>query len=145
MASDSPDAPVGYQYMLFLAASLFFPPSSCFFCYNGIMKRAERIKEKLERELTPVFLSLIDESHGHSVPKGAESHFNLILVSSEFTGKSRVQRQRQVYQSLGDELRAGLHALTMKTLTPDEWDATDGKLDNPSPPCRGGQKSNEKS
>jgi BolA family transcriptional regulator, general stress-responsive regulator len=114
------------------------------FCYTQMMTRADRIKDKLERELTPIFLSLIDESHGHSVPKGAESHFNLILVSSEFIGKSRVQRQRQVYQSLGEELRAGLHALTMKTLTPDEWNAAEGKLENPSPRCRGGQKGNEK-
>lgn len=106
------------------------------------MKRAEKIKEKLQLELTPVYLSLIDESHGHSVAEGAESHFNLILVSSGFQGQSHVQRQRLVYRILGEELRAGLHALTMKTLTPAEWEAAGGAVENPSPHCRGGMKGN---
>ena len=104
------------------------------------MTRADRIIEQLTQLLEPTHLQLIDESHGHSVPKGAETHFNLILVSNAFSGQSRVQRQRQVYAALDAEIQQGLHALTMRTLTPDEWDQADGNIKNESPRCYGGMK-----
>ena len=61
-------------------------------------------------------------------------------VADAFAGKNPLQRHRAVYAALGDELKAGLHALTMKTLTPDEWEAAGGDVQNPAPPCRGGSK-----
>jgi acid stress-induced BolA-like protein IbaG/YrbA len=49
------------------------------------------------------------------------THFEAIIVSEAFAGKSRVQRHQLVYQTLGDRMRAEIHALSMKTYTPQEW------------------------
>ena len=55
---------------------------------------------------------------------GDGQHFQAIIVSSEFVGKNRVQRQQRVYQTLQEKLATGeLHALSFKTLTPEEWSA----------------------
>lgn len=58
---------------------------------------------------------------------GDGQHFEAIVVSSEFVGKSRVQRQQRVYATLQAKLATGeLHALSFKTLTPEEWSAQRG-------------------
>jgi len=58
---------------------------------------------------------------------GDGQHFQAIIVSSEFIGKNRVQRQQRVYQTLKEKLATGeLHALSFKTLTPEEWSAQRG-------------------
>ena len=57
--------------------------------------------------------------HVGARPEG-ETHFRVKIVSESFTGKSRVERQRMVYQTLADELAGGVHALAMTTLTPAE-------------------------
>ena len=51
---------------------------------------------------------------------GDGQHFLAVIVSSAFTGKSRVQRHQLVYKALGDRMREEIHALSMQTLTPDE-------------------------
>ena len=50
-------------------------------------------------------------------------HFFATIVSAEFEGASRVQRHQRVYRALGDRMREQIHALSMKTLTPEEWSA----------------------
>lgn len=58
---------------------------------------------------------------------GDGQHFQAVVVSREFAGKSRVQRQQRVYQTLQDKLATGeLHALSFRTLTPEEWSAARG-------------------
>ena len=58
---------------------------------------------------------------------GDGQHFQAIVVSREFEGKNRVQRQQRVYQTLQAKLATGeLHALSFKTLTPEEWSAQRG-------------------
>ena len=58
---------------------------------------------------------------------GDGQHFQAIIVSSEFVGKNRVQRQQRVYQTLQEKLATGeLHALSFKTLTPEEWSVQRG-------------------
>ena len=58
---------------------------------------------------------------------GDGQHFQASIGSSEFVGKNRVQRQRRVYQTLQEKLATGeLHALSFKTLTPEEWSAQRG-------------------
>jgi len=52
---------------------------------------------------------------------GDGQHFEAVVVSEEFAGKSRVQRHQLVYQTLGDRMREEIHALSMKTFTPQEW------------------------
>ena len=101
------------------------------------MSRADRMTSQLEAALTPVHLELTDESHQHNVPAGAESHFNLLIVSPSFEGKRQVQRHQAVYRALAEELQSGLHALTLKTLSPAEWQ---GQGQAASPKCLGGSK-----
>jgi acid stress-induced BolA-like protein IbaG/YrbA len=58
---------------------------------------------------------------------GDGQHFQATIVSNEFAGKSRVQRQQRVYQTLQAQLATGeLHAISFKTLTPEEWSAQRG-------------------
>jgi acid stress-induced BolA-like protein IbaG/YrbA len=63
----------------------------------------------------------------HLVLDGDGQHFEALVVSAEFVGKNRVQRQQRVYQTLKEKLATGeLHALSFKTLTPEEWSAQRG-------------------
>ena len=49
------------------------------------------------------------------------THFEAVIVSPAFIGKSMVQQHQLVYSALGDRMRAEIHALSMKTLTPEAW------------------------
>lgn len=88
------------------------------------MKVAEAIRTKLTAALAPAKLTIIDESdrhagHAGSRPEG-ETHFQVVVVASAFEDKSRLERQRMVYGVLAAELADRVHALTLKTLTPEE-------------------------
>jgi acid stress-induced BolA-like protein IbaG/YrbA len=52
---------------------------------------------------------------------GDGQHFQALIVSPAFAGRSRVQRHQLVYAALGDRMREEIHALSMQTLTPEEW------------------------
>lgn len=89
---------------------------------------AERIRSKITAALSPDMLEVIDESHRHAghlqhdggVGQEGETHFRVVVVSSAFIGKSRVARQRLVYDLLAAELAERVHALSLTTLTPEE-------------------------
>lgn len=49
------------------------------------------------------------------------THFEAVIVSSSFIGKSMLQQHQLVYAALGDRMRAEIHALSMRTLTPEKW------------------------
>jgi len=51
---------------------------------------------------------------------GDGEHFEALIVSEAFRGKSRVQRHQLVYAALGERMRGEIHALSMRTLTPEE-------------------------
>ena len=57
----------------------------------------------------------------HLEVEGDGRHFFATIVSAAFDGRSRVARHQQVYAALGDRMREQIHALSMKTLTPEEW------------------------
>jgi acid stress-induced BolA-like protein IbaG/YrbA len=57
----------------------------------------------------------------HLEVSGDGQHFQALIVSLAFEGKSRVQRHQLVYRALGDRMREEIHALSMQTLTPTEW------------------------
>ena len=59
----------------------------------------------------------------HLAVEGDGQHFFATIVSAEFEGKTRIARHQRVYQAIGDRMRAQIHALSMKTLTPAEWAA----------------------
>ena len=82
------------------------------------------IEKKLNAALSPSRLAIVDESRRHAGHAGArpegESHFRVEVVSAAFADKPRIERQRMVYGVLAEELSSGVHALVLKTLTPDE-------------------------
>ncbi|HJQ62550.1 MAG TPA: BolA family protein [Burkholderiales bacterium] len=57
----------------------------------------------------------------HVEVTGDGHHFEAVIVSAQFRGKSKVQQHQLVYRALGDRMREEIHALSMRTLTPDEW------------------------
>jgi len=57
----------------------------------------------------------------HLEVEGDGQHFQALVVSAAFAGKSRVQRHQLVYAALGERMREEIHALSMRTLTPEEW------------------------
>jgi acid stress-induced BolA-like protein IbaG/YrbA len=57
----------------------------------------------------------------HVEVRGDGQHFEAVIVSPAFSGKSRVQRHQLVYAALGDRMRAEIHALSMQTYTPEDW------------------------
>lgn len=52
---------------------------------------------------------------------GDGTHFEAVIVSQEFAGKTAVQKHQLVYKALGDKMGNEIHALSMQTLTPEEW------------------------
>ncbi|KAL3612925.1 hypothetical protein D5086_003945 [Populus alba] len=96
---------------------------------KALGSRGIRVREKLERELSPVELEVEDISYqhaGHAGVRGSngETHFNVKVVSKEFEGKSLVKRHRLIYNLLQEELQSGLHALSIVAKTLDEVDGS---------------------
>ncbi|NOZ09726.1 MAG: BolA/IbaG family iron-sulfur metabolism protein [Gammaproteobacteria bacterium] len=52
--------------------------------------------------------------------EGDGHHFNAVIVSPDFGGKSMIQQHQMVYSALGDKMKAEIHALSMRTLTPEQ-------------------------
>lgn len=75
------------------------------------MVTPESIRKNIEEGMAVAHLSV----------EGDGRHFEAIVVSEEFAGKSRVQRHQRVFQTLGDRMREEIHALSIKTFTPQEW------------------------
>jgi acid stress-induced BolA-like protein IbaG/YrbA len=59
----------------------------------------------------------------HLEVEGDGQHFQAVIVSPAFAGKRLIQRHQLVYAALGDRMREEIHALSMKTLTPEEYKA----------------------
>lgn len=73
--------------------------------------------------LAPSHIELIDDSALHAGHEGAKSgggHYRLLIVSSAFAGKSTMSRHRLVYEALGELMHQKIHALSIKSMTPDE-------------------------
>ncbi len=84
--------------------------------------RSQRIRNALQ-VLQPVTLEIHDDSHKHAghnpaAANGGETHFRLVIVSAQFSNKSRVQRHRMVQDLLKAEFDSGLHALQIKAEAP---------------------------
>ena len=107
------------------------------------MSMRQNIETKIMAELSPEHLEVIDESHMHSVPPGAESHFKLIIVSEKFGDEPLLRRHQRVNGILAEELNGGLHALSLQTLTGEEWQKKGGET-AASLPCLGGSKADKK-
>ncbi|MFZ5755606.1 MAG: BolA family protein [Pseudomonadota bacterium] len=100
------------------------------------MNMQEQIDRSLRSGLTPSHLEVVNESSGHNVPAGSETHFKVVAVSEVFAGMSAVKRHQAVYALLREPLAGGVHALALHTYTPDEWAVRGAAPDSPA--CRGG-------
>jgi len=90
-------------------------------------ERRARIEVKLAERLEAQFVEVVDESHLHAGHAGAASgagHFRATIVSSRFEGLRPVAAQRLVYAALEDEMGGEIHALSIKTFTPESWKAS---------------------
>ncbi len=72
---------------------------------------ADEVKHKIEAGIPGAEVEVRDYT-------GGGDHFEALVVSEQFEGKSLVERHQAVYSALGDAMRAAVHALTLKTLTP---------------------------
>ncbi len=103
------------------------------------MSVRQTIQKRIGDALAPLHLEVLDESRMHSVPEGAESHFKVVVVSERFIGVKLIERHRMVNGLLKPQFAAGLHALALHTMTPEEWLDKGGAVTG-SPPCMGGSK-----
>ena len=87
---------------------------------------SDRMRAKLTAAFQPLRLEIEDDSsrhRGHAgahLDGGAETHFNVMIESAVFSGKSRVERQRHVHSVLASELKERVHALSLKLSAPGE-------------------------
>ncbi|KWU41759.1 bola-like protein [Rhodotorula sp. JG-1b] len=94
------------------------------------------IREKLTATLAPSVLEISNDSaaHRHHAPMRAvgggsgETHFSVHVVSDKFQGLRMIARHRLVNDSLKDEFAAGLHALSIKAKSPEEYEAAGGGI-----------------
>jgi len=87
--------------------------------------RRSRIETRLREGLEADPVIVVDESHLHAGHAGAREgggHFRAVVVSRRFEGRSAVERQRLVYAALAEEMGGEIHALSMQTLTPAQWE-----------------------
>lgn len=84
----------------------------------------EQIRHKLMVNLRPTRLDVVNDSDRHaghrSSPGTGNSHFQVLIVSKEFEGKSRIDRHRLVNKVLETEIAGPVHALGLKTYAPGE-------------------------
>jgi len=74
----------------------------------------EEVKNTIEQELEGVKAYVSGNDH---------THYQVTVVGTVFENKSRVARQKMVYQVLSDYIKGGdIHALELKTVTPSEWE-----------------------
>lgn len=84
---------------------------------------SENLRTKLTDALNPSLLDIIDQSAQHEGHAGAASgggHYVIHIVSDQFTGKSLIQRHRMIYDVMGSDMDQAIHALSIKSQTPEE-------------------------
>lgn len=103
-----------------------------------LLQTQSTIINKLTTALTPSHLEVVNESHMHSGPRDAETHFKIVIVANAFISKRSVARHQMIYKVLAAELEADVHALAIHTYTDEEWSTQPSSPD--SPQCLGGSK-----
>jgi len=91
------------------------------------MVRPEDVQAYIEQGLSCELVQVV----------GDGQHFEAVIVSPEFRGRSRVQRHQLVYRALGDRMREEIHALSMQTYTPEDWASTQPAGPPGHPPSKG--------
>jgi len=86
--------------------------------------RAHAIENALREKLDAQHIEVIDHSALHASHLGAQGgggHFQLVVVSEQFRGLSRLAAQKVVYEALAELMETEIHALSMRTVTPEKW------------------------
>ena len=86
-------------------------------------ERVARIESMLTEAFSPTHLLVKDQSHlhaGHAGARDGGGHFEVLIVADAFSGQSRIQRHRMVFDAVGELMEAEIHALRIKALAPDE-------------------------
>ena len=78
-----------------------------------MMATPENIKEWIEQNLAESEVEI----------SGDGRHFDAVIVCAGFAGKTRIQQHQMVYAALGDKMKDEIHALSMRTMTPEDWAA----------------------
>jgi len=94
------------------------------------MDRVTRIETALREALTPQHIEVADESAmhaGHTGAAGGGGHFRVLIVSERFHAQDLVTRQRMVYAALDEAMKSDIHALALRTLTPEDWASARGE------------------
>ena len=82
--------------------------------------RVNKINRCLSETFSPSKILVKDQSHLHAGHAGAQDgrgHFEVLLVSDAFEGRSRLERHRMIYDALGTMMQSDIHALTIKAYT----------------------------
>jgi stress-induced morphogen len=86
------------------------------------------LKDILEKTFMDGIVEVMNDSHLHSGHAGSpgtgQSHFTVLVVSDDFVGQSRVMRHQKINQMTKPLFDKGLHALSIKTYTKDEYKRT---------------------
>ncbi len=85
--------------------------------------RVALIRSRLEAELAPEELEIVDDSHrhaGHAGARDGRGHFQVRILSRRFAGKRTVERHRMVYAALGSLMQTDIHALGLVALSPED-------------------------
>lgn len=89
--------------------------------YLSHSQTAKLLETLFQREFSPEFLRIEDESHlhaGHAGARGGGGHFRVKIVSEKFSGLTPLARQRLVFAVVGDLMKQEIHALSMECRTP---------------------------
>ena len=88
------------------------------------MEIKKEIKKRLEKRLDLIHFEIKDFTGRHLNHKLHEGGFHLeaTIVSDDFIDRSLIERHRVVYDAMGELMKHEIHALSMKTLTRDEWE-----------------------
>jgi acid stress-induced BolA-like protein IbaG/YrbA len=80
--------------------------------------RAQQLEKYITQNLACDYIKVLGDDG---------THFEAVIVSPEFQGKSMLQQHQKVYAALGDRMKAEIHALSMRTLTPEAWQKLNNK------------------
>jgi BolA protein len=91
------------------------------------MNAIAEIKDTLQQKIGATIVEIVDRSDQHKHHQGrmdapaGSGHYDAIVVTDSFIGKSMMQQHRMVYEALADKMQTTIHALSLKTYTIEQW------------------------
>ena len=89
----------------------------------AVTPRVDRIRDRLQAALNPTRLDVVDDSHrheGHPSVRDGRGHFTVVIVAAAFTGLSKLERHRAVYDAVQDLMATDIHAMSIHAFAPGE-------------------------